>query len=141
MSPLSYKEDVTLFNGNLRCKIVTLDTLENLHVVPNLMNGRDTPNIISTIVPTRRQEDASFIIDLVALDSREDIYCDDNGVWVATSCKSKRFTVERGADNEVVSLTKVASSEDAPLADITVCRRTYRCKTYPTYHRTIMSVE
>lgn len=104
------------------------------------MNGRDTPNIISTGVPTRCQEDASFIIDLDALDSREDIYCDYNGVWVATG-KSKRFTIERGPDNEVVSLTKVASSEDASLADVTVCRRTYRCKSCPTYHRTIVSVE
>lgn len=88
MSPLKDKEDVTLFNGNPRCKIVKLDSLENLHFVPILMNGRDTPNIISTSVPTRCQEDASLIIDLDALDSREDIYCDDNGVWVATGCKS-----------------------------------------------------
>ena len=95
MSPLKDKEDVTRFNGNPRCKIVKLDTLENLYVVPILMNGRDTPNIISSRVPTRCQEDASFIIDLDALDSREDIYCDDNGVWVATGCKSKRFTIER----------------------------------------------
>ena len=129
MSPLKGKEDVTLFNGNPWYKIVKLDTLENLHVVPILMNGRDTLNIISTRVQTHCQEDASFIIDLDPLDSREDIYCDDNGIWVATACKSKWFSIERGADNEVVNLTKVASSEDASLANVTVCRSTYHCKT------------
>ena len=105
------------------------------------MNGRDTPNLISTRVPSRCQENASFIIDLDALDSREDIYCDDNGVWLSTGCKSKLFTIERGADNRVRNLTKVANGEDPTLADVTVCRRTYRCKSCPTYHRTIVSVQ
>ena len=141
MSPLKDKQDVNFFNGNLQCKLVNLDSLENHHVVPILMNGRDTPNLISTRVPSRCQENASFIIDLDALDSREDIYCDDNGVWLSTGCKSKLFTIERGADNKVRNLTKVANGEDPTLADVTVCRRTYCCKSCPTYHRTIVSVE
>ena len=104
------------------------------------MNGRDTPNLISTRVPSRCQENASFIIDLDALDSREDVYCDDNGVWLSTGGKSKLFTIERGPGNKVLNLTKVTHCEDPGSADVTVCRRTYRCKSCPTYHRTIVSV-
>lgn len=84
------------------------------------MNGRDTPNLISTRVSSCCQENASFIIDLDVLDSREDTYCDDNGVWLSTDCKSKLFTIERGADNRVRNLTKVANGEDPTLADVSL---------------------
>ncbi|KAL9976520.1 hypothetical protein ACROYT_G013834 [Oculina patagonica] len=57
-------------------------------------------------MPSRCQENASFIIDLDALDSREDIYCVDKSIWLPTGCKSKLLTIERGAVNKVCNLVK-----------------------------------
>ena len=73
------------------------------------MNGKETPNLINTQVPSRCQENASFIIDLDALENRKDVYSDDNGVLRPTGCKSKMFNVERSAGGKVVNLIKVGS--------------------------------
>lgn len=140
-SPLKDKQDVHFFNGNSRCKMVDLDSLDNVYVVPILMNGRDTPNLISSRVPSRCQENTSFIVDLDALDNRKDVYCDDNGVWNSTGCKSKNFIVERDASSKVVNITKVANYEDSGFADVRVCRRTYVCESCKSYHRTLVTVE
>ena len=54
MSPLKDKQDVNFFNGNSQCKLVNLDSLENHHVVPILMNGKDTPNLPECQVVARK---------------------------------------------------------------------------------------
>ena len=68
-SPAKDKEkDVWFYSGDRRCKIIHLDNLENLHVVPILMNcRRENAEMISTAVPSRIQENGTFIIDLDTL--------------------------------------------------------------------------
>ena len=120
---------------------MALESSDNVDVVPILMNGKDTPNLISTRVPTRCQENASFIIDLDALENRKDVYSDDNGVWRPTGCKSKMFNVERGAGGKVVNLIKVGKGRRSGFHDVTVCRRTNVCLSCPSFHKTLMTIK
>ena len=85
--------------------MMDLDSMDNVYVVAILMNGRDTPNLISTRAPSRCQENASVVVDLDALDNRKDVYCDDNGVWNSTGCKTNSFIAERDASSKVVNIT------------------------------------
>ena len=139
-SPLKNKPARHL-NGNPRCLLVDLESRDNVDVVPILMNGKDTPNLISNRVPSRCQENASFIIDLDVLENRKDVYSDDNGVRRPTGCKSKMFNVERGAGGKVVNLIKVGKGQRSGFHDVTVCRHTYVCLSCPSFHKTLVTVE
>ena len=60
------KKDIWFYSGDRRCKMIHLDDLENLYVVPILMNcRRENAKMISTAIPSRIQENGTFIIDLI----------------------------------------------------------------------------
>ena len=112
---------------------------ENPFIVPLLMNCRkDNLELVSKMVPCGIQQNASLLIDLDALEERDDIYCDDNGVWMQKACKTKYFATRMAADNRVVGLTKVSREEEG---DITVRRRSYVNKSCSTFHKLMVTIE
>ena len=131
--------DVKLYNGNVDCKIITLESLDNPYVVPFLMNClEDNPTMISSAVPSGIQDNATFILNLGALGSRKDLYSDDNGSWVMTGCKTKFYIAVKDEEGKVVELEKVNNEASS---DVAVRRRTYMCSSCSSYHKTIVSIE
>lgn len=113
-----------MYNGDEDCRLIKeLESSENPLIIPLLMNCRtDNVELVSKSVPCGIQQSASLLVDIDALEEREDIYSDDNGVWTQKVCKTKYFNTITSANNKVVGLTKVSREEEA---DITVRRRTY----------------
>lgn len=127
------------YNGNVDCKIISLDSLDNPFVVPFLMNCQEeNPTVISKAVPTGIQDNATFVLSLDALEHRKDLFSDDNGSWNMTGCKAKFYTIIKDEEGKVVELEKVNSQA---CADVSVRRRTYTCSSFTAYHRTIVSIE
>ena len=111
------------YNGNVDCKIISLDSLDNPFVVPFLMNCQEeNPTVISKAVPTGIQDNATFVLSLDALEHRKDLFSDDNGSWNMTGCKAKFYTIIKDEEGKVVELEKVNSQA---CADVSVRRRTY----------------
>lgn len=137
-SPKKFKTaQPKLFKDNDKCRIVDIDSLDNIEVAPLLMNAReDSPDVVSTAVPMGVQQNASFIVDLDSLPNCNDLFSDDNGSWKMTGARLKFFKVHEGS--QVVSIEKVATEEEA---DVSIRRRTYLCKSCPSYHRTIVAIE
>ena len=128
----------TLYKGNDNCRIVEMDCLDNAYVAPLLMNARqDTPSLISTVVAVGVQENASFLIDLDAVPNRKDVLCDGNGAWKMTGCRVKYFQVQKEG-GRVITLEKMGTEEEAHTV---IRRRSYVCKSCPTFHRTVVSIE
>lgn len=127
------------FKGNMECKVVTVESLENPYVIPLLMNCKvDNPELISSRVPLTVQDNATFIIDLDSLANRKDVFSDDNGAWLMKGNRVKFYSLVKDSDGQVTSLERV-SAEDS--ADIFVRRRPYICKSCPEFHKTIVSIE
>ena len=127
------------FKGNMECKVVTVESLENPYVIPLLMNCKvDNPEQISSRVPLTVQDNATFIVDLDSLANRKDVFSDDNGAWLMKGNRVKFYSLVKDSDGQVTTLERV-SAEDS--ADIFVRRRPYICKSCPEFHRTIVSIE
>lgn len=127
------------FKGNMECKVVTVESLENPYVIPLFMNCKvDNPELISSRVPLTVQDNATFIIDLESLANRKDVFSDDNGAWLMKGNRVKFYSLVKDSDGQVTSLERV-SAEDS--ADIFVRRRPYICKSCPEFHKTIVSIE
>ncbi|CAH3126511.1 unnamed protein product [Porites lobata] len=58
-------------------------------------------DMISTSVPTRIQQNATFVLDISALGNRADLYADENGVWKMTGCRPKYYTIDRDENGRV----------------------------------------
>ena len=125
-SPKKFKTAAPkLFKENDNCRIVHIDSLENTEVAPLLMNARDdSPDLVSTAVPTGVQQNASSIVDLDALPNRKDLFSDDNGSLKMTGARLKFFTGNKEG-TKVVRIEKVGTEQDA---DIAIRRRSYICK-------------
>ena len=82
-SPRKFRqEEIESFRSNRDCKIVKLESLENLFVVPLLMNCKnDNEELISSSVPHAIHENGTFLIDLFKLANQRDVFADDNRVW------------------------------------------------------------
>ena len=132
-------KDYKLFNGNVECKMITLESLDNPYVVPFMMNCQEeSATIISKAVPIGIQDNATFVLSLDTLEHRKDLFSDENGSWVMTGCKAKFYTIIRDEGGKVAELEKLNSQESA---DVAVRRRTYTCSSYTSYHKTIVSIE
>ena len=84
---------------------------------------KDNLELVSSAVPCGIQQNASLLINLDALEEREDIYSDDNGVWVQNACKTNYFTTTQTTDDHVLgSVTRVSREEQG---DITVQKHSY----------------
>ena len=129
-----------MYNGDEDCRLIKeLESSENPLIIPLLMNCRtDNVELVRKSVPSGIQQSASLLVDIDALEEREDIYSDDNGVWTQTVCKTKYFNTITSANNKVVGLTKVSREEEA---DITVRRRTYTNKSCQAFHKLMVSIE
>lgn len=79
-----------------------------------------------------------MLINIDALEERGDIYSDDNGAWIQKACKTNYFTTQKTDSNRVTGLTKVSQEEQG---DITVRRRSYVCKSCPTFHKLMVTIE
>jgi len=89
-------KDYKLYNGNVECKMLTLENLDNPSVVPVLMNCQEeNPTIISKAVPIGIQDNATFVLNLDTLEIRKDLFSDENGWWTMTGCKAKFYNIER----------------------------------------------
>ena len=138
-SPAKPLKKLKLYNANIKCKIVDLESLENPYIIPFLFNCQsDNEDMISTSVPTRIQQNATFVLDISALGNRADLYADENGVWKMTGCRPKYYTIDRDENGRVVEMERVRNEGNA---DVVVRRRSYTCSSYPLYHRTIVSIE
>ena len=137
-SPRKFRqEEIESFRSNRDCKIVKLESLENLFVVPLLMNCKnDNEELISSSVPHAIHENGTFLIDLDKLANQREVFADDNRVWTMKRSRNKSNSVEKDADGQAVSLNK--SQENA---DIIVSRRPYVSKSCPQYHKTIIAIE
>ena len=136
-SPRKFRqEEIESFRSNRDCKIVKLESLENLSVVPLLMNCKnDNEELISSSVPHAIHENGTFLIDLDKLANQRDVFVDDNRVWTIKRSRNKSYSVEKDADGQAVSLNK--SQENA---DIIVCRQPCICKSCSDYHKTIIII-
>ena len=95
-SPAKPLKKLKLYNANIKCKIVDLESLENPYIIPFLFNCQsDNEDMISTSVPTRIQQNVTFVLDISALGNKADLYADENGVWKMTGCRSKYYTIDR----------------------------------------------
>ena len=99
---------------------------------------KDNLELVSNAVPCGIQQNASRLINLDALEEREDIYSDDNGVWVQNACKTKYFTTTHTTDDHVLGLTRVSREEQG---DVTVRRRSYVNKSCSSYHKLMVTIE
>ena len=136
-SPRKFRqEEIESFRSNRDCKIVKLESLENLFVVPLLMNCKnDNEELISSSVPHAIHENGTFLIDLDKLANQRDVFADDNRVWTMKRSRNKSNSVEKDADGQAVSLNK--SQENA---DIIVRRQPCICKSCSGYHKTIIII-
>ena len=108
-------------------------------MVPFLMNCvEEHSNLVSMAVPVGIQDNATFVLDLNALNDRKDLYADDNGSWVMNGCKTKWYTIVKDDERKVTDLIKTDNEADS---DVAVKRRTYSCSSSKLYHKTIVSVE
>ena len=125
-------------SGNPAYKRIHLKSMDNPYVVPFLMNcKKDHPMSISSAVPLRIQENATFVVNLESLDARKDLYADDNGAWKMNGVKTKWFAILRDNGGRVTQLDKTSRAS----ADVAVKRRTYTCSSHASYHKTIVSIE
>ena len=130
-----------MYNGDEDCRLIKeLESSENPLITPLLMNCRtDNVELVSKSVPCGIQQSASLLVDIDALEEREDIYSDGNGVlWTQKVCKTKYLNTITSANNKVVGLTKVSRQEEA---DITVRRRTYTNKSCQAFRKLMLSIE
>lgn len=106
-SPKKFKSAATkFFQNNDKCKLVKLDSLDNIELAPLLMNAKeDRPDLVSTAIPMGVQESASFIVDLDSLPNCKDLFSDDNGSWKMTGVRLKFFRVQKEG-GQVVSIKK-----------------------------------
>lgn len=106
-SPQKFKSAATkFFQNNDKCKLVKLDSLDNIELAPLLMNAKeDRPDLVSTAIPMGVQESASFIVDLDSLPNCKDLFSDDNGSWKMTGVRLKFFRVQKEG-GQVVSIKK-----------------------------------
>lgn len=106
-SPQKFKSAATkFFQNNDKCKLVKLDSLDNIELAPLLMNAKeDRPDLVSTAIPMGVQESASFIVDLDSLPNCKDLFSDDNGSWKMTGVWLKFFRVQKEG-GQVVSIKK-----------------------------------
>ena len=106
-SPKKFKSAATkFFQNNDKCKLVKLDSLDNIELAPLLMNAKeDRPDLVSTAIPMGVQESASFIVDLDSLPNCKDLFSDDNGSWKMTGVWLKFFRVQKEG-GQVVSIKK-----------------------------------
>ena len=90
-----------------------LESLENLFVVPLLMNCKnDNEELISSSVPHAIHENGTFLIDLDKLANQRDVFADDNRVWTMKRSRNKSYSVEKDADGQAVSLNKSQENAD-----------------------------
>ena len=95
------------FKNNDKCKLVKVDSLDNIEAAPLLKNAKeDRPDLVSIAVPMGVQENASFIVDLDSLPNCKDLFSDDNGSWKTTGARLKFFRVQKEG-GQVVSIGKV----------------------------------
>ena len=106
-SPQKFNSAATkFFQNNDKCKLVKLDSLDNIELAPLLMNAKeDRPDLVSTAIPMGVQESASFIVDLDSLPNCKDLFSDDNGSWKMTGVRLKFFRVQKEG-GQVVSIKK-----------------------------------
>ena len=110
-------KDYKLSNGNVECKMITLESLDNPYVVPFMMNCQEeSATIISKAVPIGIQDNATFVLSLDTLEHRKDLFSDENGSWVMTGCKAKFYTIIRDEGGKVAELKKLNSQESADVA-------------------------
>lgn len=97
-SPKKFKTaQPKLFKDNDKCRIVDIDSLDNIEVAPLLMNAReDSPDVVSTAVPMGVQQNASFIVDLDFLPNCND---DRSSVEVFQSTRGKPSGKHRKSGN------------------------------------------
>ena len=82
--------------------MVTLESLENLFIIPLLMNcKKDNPELISSWMPYANQKTGTFIIDLDSLGNRKDVFCDDNGAWTMKGNREKLYCVTKNFEGQV----------------------------------------
>ena len=138
-SPEKPINKMTLYNANVKCKLVDFDSLENPFIILFLFNCQsDNGQLISTAVPTRIQQNATFVLDIVALPNRSDLYADENGAWKMTGCRHKYYSIVKDESGRVAELERV---HDQSNCDVVVRRKTYTCSSYKWYHKTIVSIE
>ena len=114
-----------------------MDSLDNTEVAPLLMNTRqDRPDLVSTAIPMGVKENASFIVDLDSLPNRKNLFSDDNGSWKMTGTRLKFSRVQKDG-SQVASIEKVAAEQDSHIS----IRRSYICKSCPSFHQTIVAIE
>lgn len=87
----------------------------------------DNGQLISTAVPTRIQQNATFVLDITALPNRSDLYADTNGAWKMTGCRPKYYSIVKDENGRVTELERV---HDQSNCDVVVRRRTYTCSSY-----------
>ena len=138
-SPEKPVKKLKLYNANNKCKIVDFESLENPFIIPFLFNCQsDNEHLISTVVPTGIQQNATFVLNISALANRSDLCADENGVWKMTGCRPKYYSIVKDENGRVVEMERVHGQSNS---DVVVRRRTYTCSSYKWYHKTIVSIE
>ena len=93
---------------NQECRLIKdLESSENPFIILLMMTCcRDNLDLVGIAVPCGLQcavqQNASLLINLDTLEEREDIYSDDNDVWMQNACKTKYFTTTQTTDDHVL---------------------------------------
>lgn len=83
----------------MECKVVIVESLENLYVILFFMNCKvDNLELISLRVFFIVQDNAIFIIDFEFLVNRKDVFFDDNGVWLMKGNRVKFYFLVKDFD-------------------------------------------
>ena len=98
------EEDVEFYNGDHRLPVFTKEkaTLRPAEVVTLLMASSVSSKKVCSMQPLRVEPHRSFVVDLQALRSVNDVKCDDMGSWQNNSANKFYFEIDVDDDGDLI---------------------------------------